>query len=232
MSFHLAARDFGGFSLAHNRYPPHYDLPNHDHPTASIYLVLAGSHIEKSERQTREYCEGTTAARDHGLVIDEPHETTDPEVSGVLRRAYRELRAPDDVSVLALDVLMFEVFIALQRTDRPREQLKQLPRWLSVASEIVRERFAESLSLTTIASEVGVHPVYLATTFRRQFGQTIGDRIRSLRVTRARHELQWTAKPLSEIALDCGFADLSHFCRTFKKSAGVTPGAYRTAFRS
>ena len=32
---------------------------------------------------------------------------------------------------------------------------------------------------------------------------------------------------LSEIALDCGYADLSHMGRAFKKAFGQSPGAMR-----
>ena len=33
--------------------------------------------------------------------------------------------------------------------------------------------------------------------------------------------------PLSEIALDCGFADQAHLCREFSKSTGKSPAAWR-----
>ncbi|MGC9452792.1 MAG: helix-turn-helix domain-containing protein [Oceanipulchritudo sp.] len=36
-----------------------------------------------------------------------------------------------------------------------------------------------------------------------------------------------TDKPISEISLECGFADQAHFSRSFKKQADLTPGQYR-----
>jgi AraC-like DNA-binding protein len=32
---------------------------------------------------------------------------------------------------------------------------------------------------------------------------------------------------VSEVALDCGFEDLSHFSRAFKEKFGVSPANYR-----
>jgi AraC-like DNA-binding protein len=34
---------------------------------------------------------------------------------------------------------------------------------------------------------------------------------------------------LSELALECGYADQAAFTRQFRKSVGLTPGAYRLA---
>jgi len=78
-----------------------------------------------------------------------------------------------------------------------------------------------------LAKIAGVHPVHFARTFRRVYGCTISDYVRGLRVARAMLLLRGTA-PLDEIALAIGFADQSHFCREFKRVAGVTPGEFRS----
>jgi AraC family transcriptional regulator len=36
---------------------------------------------------------------------------------------------------------------------------------------------------------------------------------------------------LADIALECGFADQSHFARTFQRAAGMGPGAWRRIYR-
>jgi AraC family transcriptional regulator len=36
---------------------------------------------------------------------------------------------------------------------------------------------------------------------------------------------------IAEIALDCGFADQSHFTRVFQRAAGMSPGAWRRTYR-
>ena len=50
-----------------------------------------------------------------------------------------------------------------------------------------------------------------------------------LRIGRACDRLRHTEAPLSELALECGYADQAAFTRQFRKSVGLTPGAYRLA---
>jgi AraC family transcriptional regulator len=72
-----------------------------------------------------------------------------------------------------------------------------------------------------------VHPVHLAQAFRKFYHCTIGDHVRSLRIDFACRQLTMTKLPLSEIALLAGFADQSHFTRTFKEALGLPPSQYR-----
>ena len=72
-----------------------------------------------------------------------------------------------------------------------------------------------------------MHPVHLAQTFRKFYRCTIGDYVRSLRIEFACRQLAATNMPLSQIALLAGFADQSHFTRTFKETLGVPPSRYR-----
>jgi AraC family transcriptional regulator len=69
--------------------------------------------------------------------------------------------------------------------------------------------------------------VHLARVFRRHLGCTPGDYLRRRRLERAAVLLRETARPLSDVALHCGFADQSHFANAFKRHTGVTPGSYR-----
>ena len=89
----------------------------------------------------------------------------------------------------------------------------------------------ETPTLSELAAEVGLHPVHVASTFRRHVGCTVGHYLRQRRVTWACQQLAGTDAPLAEIALEAGFADQSHFCRTFKRHVGLTPAAYRRLTR-
>ena len=96
---------------------------------------------------------------------------------------------------------------------------------------MIIEHFPEALQLTQIAGAVGVHPVYLATAFRENFGVTIGEFVRKLRIELACNELTKGDLPLATIALQAGFVDQSHFSKVFKSFLGTTPAKYRRSFR-
>jgi|SaaInlStandDraft_1057018.scaffolds.fasta_scaffold08779_5 AraC-like DNA-binding protein len=68
------------------------------------------------------------------------------------------------------------------------------------------------------------HFAHLMTTiFRQSFRELLTD----LRIDRARILLKTTPSPLSEVALNCGFSDQSHFSRVFAKITGSSPREYR-----
>jgi AraC family transcriptional regulator len=98
--------------------------------------------------------------------------------------------------------------------------------------ELVHARFCENLALGDLAAAAGVHPAHLARTFRRCYGCTVGDYVRNLRTERARQELRTSDRPLAELALALGYADQSHFATAFRRQTGMTPGAFRQAFRA
>ena len=56
--------------------------------------------------------------------------------------------------------------------------------------------------------------------------------LRKLRLRIASRALIYTDESLSEIALDCGFADQSHFSREFRRQFGRTPRAYREHYKT
>jgi AraC-like DNA-binding protein len=70
---------------------------------------------------------------------------------------------------------------------------------------------------------VGVHPVYLASAFRRHYRCSIGEYKRRLRVEFICGEIARSDAPLSQVALAAGYSDQAHFSRSFKRFAGMTP---------
>jgi AraC family transcriptional regulator len=102
------------------------------------------------------------------------------------------------------------------------------PSWLMRIREVLHDRFLESLRITELAAIAEVHPVHLARVFRAWYGVTPGIYLRQLRLEWASKELTGAGRAsLSRIATAAGFADQSHFTRTFKQYFGVSPGRLR-----
>lgn len=105
----------------------------------------------------------------------------------------------------------------------------RFPLWLERVKNIIEQRFAEPYKLSEIAAEAGVHPVHLAREFRKHYGSSVGEYLRKVRIEYACRELMGSNVAVANIASAAGFADQSHFSRTFKRFCGMTPGRYRAS---
>ncbi|HEV8509110.1 MAG TPA: AraC family transcriptional regulator [Gemmatimonadales bacterium] len=139
----------------------------------------------------------------------------------------RELRAPDSVTLLAVEGLSLEMVALALRESRAVRRGRLAPGWLTRVRDCLQDRFLDPPTLGELATDASVHPDYLARAFRAWFGQPIGRYVRRLRLEWAAERLAVTAIPIVQIAFQAGFADQSHFTRAFKRHIGVAPGDYR-----
>jgi AraC family transcriptional regulator len=146
-------------------------------------------------------------------------------------RLYKEFRQMDEFSPLAIEGLVLEMIVEGARRSTKASCVTP-PYWLKQTKEILETCYSENLRLVRIAKSVGVHPVHMATEFRRFYKSTMGEYTRRLRVDFACHEISKTQRPLSQIALAAGFSSQSHLCTAFKRVTGITPTEYRSQFRS
>lgn len=230
-------------------------IPRHAHATAGFCLVLDGVYEERYARTTLA-CRARTvtfspAAEAHAnvfgsaahcLTIDlapawlermesgaarfrEPFEMQGGALAWIGERLRREMHGGDDAAPLIVEGLLLEMMGVASRSGA-RAQANVSPA-IRRALELLHARFREPLSLAELARETGRHPVYLASAFRRAYGETVGDCIRRLRIEHAARALAQSDVPLAEVALAAGFANQSHFTRAFKRATGTTPAEYR-----
>jgi AraC family transcriptional regulator len=255
-------RVMGGFRLKEFSQPPHRRLPWHEHRDASICFVVAGSYAERMRGQDRECAPHAMIFKPPGerhadrfgreggtcLLIEigpERLETLAPvsdvtarpgvarsaRLAGLGHRIYREFAAGDELAPLAVEALVLELLVEAARGGRS-ERARSAPGWLRRAHDLLHERDGRPLTLSSVAREVGVHPAHLARTIRAQYGRTIGEYVRRLRIERAARELSHGGSPIAAIGLRAGFFDQSHFSRVFRDHTGLTPAAFRAAARS
>ncbi|HUF35232.1 MAG TPA: AraC family transcriptional regulator [Gemmatimonadales bacterium] len=249
-----------GFEVIEAWFPPHATLQCHTHDRACVAVMLEGSFDLHIGGQVHE-CPPTTVAIEPGeerhanrigsagarLVVVQPDPAREElcrpfrEVlerigsrlhPGVTRGAHqlaRELDLPDDLAQLAAESIVLEMLVELTRAER--SGTRRPPAWLRRAQEMLHARFAGPVRSSDIAREVGVHPAHLARAFRQHFHSSVGSYVRRLRLDWAAEELSRRETPLAEVALAAGFADQSHFTRSFRRYAGLTPNAYRSTRR-
>jgi AraC family transcriptional regulator len=150
--------------------------------------------------------------------------------TALARKLHREFRVDDPFMPLIVEALVLEILGEACRTAAPAGEAGA-PYWLRQARDILHDSFAQPPGLSALAEEVGIHPLHLARVFRRQYGCSVGEYVRRLRVEYACRRLAFPGLSLVEIALEAGFCDQSQFCRTFKRHVGITPSQFRREAR-
>lgn len=118
----------------------------------------------------------------------------------------------------ALDGSAVEVPPSWRPADRDRAH---------AGAALIERRFAEALDLHTIAAEVATSPFHFLRLFRQELGLTPHQYLVRTRIRQAVRLLTDTDRPVTTVALDVGFGDLTNFIRTFRAHVGATPSAYR-----
>jgi AraC-like DNA-binding protein len=98
---------------------------------------------------------------------------------------------------------------------------------LTRVEEYVDANLDSALDVDELATLVRMSPSHFTRSFNRSIGLTPHRYVIQCRVAKARELLTTTDLSLTEIALNIGFSDQSHFCRRFQEFVGVPPGAYR-----
>jgi len=89
----------------------------------------------------------------------------------------------------------------------------------------------EKITLQQLATEVGLHKLYLLGVFRDQVGVPPHTYQLQIRVARARSLLADGAR-IGDVVTKLGFSDQSHLSRHFRRAFGVPPGTYAALIRT
>ena len=93
----------------------------------------------------------------------------------------------------------------------------------------IRSSYGQALTLEDLAAEAALEPKYFCRVFRQITGRTPINYLNYYRVECAAELLCTTQGSITDIALECGFGDVSYFSRMFRRYKGQTPGQYRRA---
>jgi AraC family transcriptional activator of pobA len=139
------------------------------------------------------------------------------------RDGYREAVLAH-LTLILVDVARLAVDVAgeLRLSDEPV---------LAAVFGFIEERYRDRISLSDVASAVGLSPGHLTTVVRRKTGRPVQEWIIERRMAAARRLLVETDLSVEAVARTVGYQDPSYFARHYKRTHGTTPLGWRRAGR-
>ncbi|ARZ74730.1 Fis family transcriptional regulator [Stenotrophomonas sp. WZN-1] len=114
------------------------------------------------------------------------------------------------------------------REEMPRAAHEGLHDGLKRALAYLKDHAAEPLTLGDLARQAHVSQSHLGFLFRSELGTTFKLLLQQLRIEHAKQLLRDGQRlRITDVALQVGFGDLSHFEKSFRRAVGVSPRSYR-----
>ncbi len=248
--------NFNGLVISDNEYKNISKFPNHYHENPYFAFILKGHYNEvlkngritcskgnvifhnKYEKHSNdnfsEYC------RIINLELSETWLKTNVNTGGsieataflnrssfdsILSDLLFELIYADKYSSISIELLAANILSEL--LDVNYSYSNNIPHWVKIVREYIHENDSENISLSDLAENAGIHPVHLSRYFRKFFHLSFGDYIRKIKINKSIEYLKQKEFPITQIAYCCGFADHSHYTRTFKLFTGISPLKFR-----
>jgi AraC-like DNA-binding protein len=109
-------------------------------------------------------------------------------------------------------------------TAKDRRRAVETALWIEAHSH-------QAIGLEDAAQQAGLSPFHFLRLFSDVLGVTPHQYLVRSRLRHAARELVCDDRPITDIAYDVGFGDLSNFVRTFHRAAGASPLQFRRASR-
>ncbi|MGU3376284.1 helix-turn-helix transcriptional regulator [Chryseobacterium sp. M5A1_1a] len=201
-----------GTLLYHHWEDPHYNIKP-DIFTRGFHIEISQSWFDQFDFQ-KNNTEGSFNIQDPSLKL-------------LVYKIFKENQSRDNAFELSIHQLLLNVF---SQFAIHKDKIEKKPVWVTLINEILHESFTEKLSLAELSATVNIHPIHLSRDFQKYFRCNLGEYIRKLKLNKSL-QLLTRQDSLTDIALECGFADQSHFIRCFKENIGITPLKYRNILR-
>jgi AraC-like DNA-binding protein len=180
-------------------------------------IFTRGFHIEIS----KDWFEDQHISRDS---LEGSFNIKNPAIRLQTYQIFKETKLNDLTTESSIHQLLLNIFSQLKQETK---STGKNPLWAQKIDELLRESFTEKINLTKLAQTIDIHPMHLSRDFHKYFHCNLGEYIRKLKINKSLGLIHNKHESLTDIALDCGFSDQSHFIRCFRENIGITPLKYR-----
>ena len=96
----------------------------------------------------------------------------------------------------------------------------------------VDKNYSSAIYLEDIATELGYSKFYFCSLFKKYTGTTFRSYLNQVRITKAKRLLCLENISITDIAIRCGFENISYFTQVFRKYTSFTPKEFRNMTRT
>jgi AraC family transcriptional regulator len=165
-----------------------------------------------------------------GAAITPQLHLRDPRIEHIGWALKEELEADDPLGRLYAESLGVALVVHLLRRYAPvspRVAFGLSKMRLRRITDYIHEHLATDLSLSELARVADVSPSHFNVLFKKAVGVPVHQYVVRTRVEYAIDLIVAGGIPLSQVALQSGFANQGHMARSMRRIAGMTPGSLR-----
>lgn len=207
-----------------------------DNPTQCIALAVDGHYIlDTLEYLNAYYNSAEDEKGEWKLHFNQYHFNNDNDVTELINKLIRVCSSSDGTKNIYADLSLKELLIRILQSQHLRlaeDVGAGNSSRLHFVLQYIQEHLTERIPVDLLSRKAYLSRNIFFKWFKEQFGITPLEYITRERIKLARQLLADEANTLSQVSALCGFSDVNYFVRTFKKSEGLTPGAYQVLCRS
>ncbi|MHC8332837.1 helix-turn-helix domain-containing protein [Pseudomonas sp. LB3P25] len=167
-------------------------------------------------------------------------EASDPVIYHLACAVIPMLNQPDEANRFFIDQIMMAMQAHLslhqgQRSVAVSSKDRGLAPWQQRrAKEMLCAHIADGVSVEKLARECSFSRCHFSRAFKLSLGSSPHQYLLQLRVDKAKKLLLNPLLKITDVAIDCGFSDSSHFTKVFSRCTGFSPSYWRqlnTGFR-
>ncbi len=152
--------------------------------------------------------------------------TASARFENLWRRALLEQRESRPAAVVALHALAAQILVTVARLPDAAPPTDPATNRVAAVARELADSFYDEWTLDDAAARADLSRRHFSDLFRAHTGDTFLNTLTRLRLDHAAQLLRDGAHSVTGVAFSCGYRDLSHFYRVFRRRFGRPPGQW------
>lgn len=205
-----------------------------DKPTQCIALAVDARYVNNTIQYLDNYYNSDPdTAHNWKLQFNQYHFANENEVTDLINKLIRVCSSPDKAKNIYADLNLKELLIRLMQSQhllqvRAESCEQNNHSRLHHILHYINDHLTDKIAVDTLSRKAYMSRNDFFRWFKEQFGITPLEYINRERIKLAKQLLVDPKNTVTAVAMQCGFADVNYFVRLFRKSEGITPGAYQS----